>query len=256
MDTDALLKEDTFLKKYPLITSFPKEFITNNRIIRQYQGYISANVCFAAYGNEMVPIDEEISISIPDGYPSNLPMVYLLSKGHSINYGVDYHFYQDTGQLCLGQNWEIRKELFKDASLLNLVESLIIPHLAAMRYVSKNPNKGYPQGEYSHGPKGLIEGLSEHFDIPQTPEAILNVLQFLSNSRKVANKTICPFGCGNKYGSCQCKGNIKELQMLIPPKEAVFMINMINTAIFSARLNTVSRKFSKPMKIPPCKIKK
>ena len=67
MDINFMLKEDTFLEKYPLMISLPKEIILDSRVVRQYQGYIYADVCFAAYNNEKISIEEEISIAIQDG---------------------------------------------------------------------------------------------------------------------------------------------------------------------------------------------
>ena len=221
-----MLKEDTFLEKYPLMISLPKEIILDSRVVRQYQGYIYADVCFAAYNNEKIAIEEEISIAIPDGYPKNLPKVFLLENGQIVKYGADFHFFQDTGQLCLGQSWEIREELYKDSSLLNLTESFIIPHLAATRYVMQCPSsRSYPQGEYSHGVLGINEGIASFFRIPKNEKIIFNILEFLSKPHKVANKMLCPFGCGVKYSRCQCRGNINQLQKLIPPKEASILLN-------------------------------
>lgn len=232
MDINSILKEDVFFEKYPLITFLPKELVSDNRVVRQYQGYITADVCFATCNNESISIEEEISILIPDGYPRNLPRVFLLKNGQIITYGVDFHFYNDTKQLCLGLDWELRDVLYKDPSLLNLTESFIIPHIAATRYVLECPSsRRYPQGEYSHGIIGKIEGLASFFNIPQNEKNILDVLHFLSKPHKVANKMLCPFGCGMKYGHCQCKGNINRLQKLIPPKEANYMIREIIDAL-------------------------
>ena len=231
-----MLKEDTFLEKYPLMISLPKEIILDSRVVRQYQGYIYADVCFAAYNNEKISIEEEISIAIPDGYPKNLPKVFLLENGQIVKYGADFQFYQDTGQLCLGQSWEIREALYKDSSLLNLTESFIIPHIAATRYVMQCPSsRSYPQGEYSHGELGIIEGIASFFRIPKNEKIIFNILEFLSKPHKVANKMLCPFGCGVKYSRCQCRGNINQLQKLIPPKEA-------SKLLYNMKLYFASRK--------------
>lgn len=216
MDIKSILKEDAFFAKYPLITSLPKELFSDVRAVRQYQGYISANVRFTAYKNETISIEEEVFISIPDGYPRNLPAVYLLENGRIVNYGTDFHFYTNTGRLCIGHDWEVRNGLYKDPSLLNLTESFIVPHLAATRYVMQCPaNRSYPQGEYSHAVPGKIEGLADFFNIPKNEKILFDVLKFLSKPHKVANKMLCPFGCGVKYARCQCKGNIKQLQKLI-----------------------------------------
>ena len=236
MDINSLLNEDAFFAKYPLIVPLPKELYSDSRTARQYQGYINADVCFAAYRNEKISIEEEILISIPDGYPRNLPVVYLLEGGRIANYGADFHFYPH-GQLCIGHDWEVRNELYKDPSLLHLIESFIIPHLAATRYVMQCPaNRSYPQGEYSHAAPGRIEGLSDFFNIPKNERILFDVLKFLSKPHKVANKMLCPFGCGVKYSRCQCKGNIKQLQKLIPPKEAIKILNEVNTFIMEQRL--------------------
>ena len=111
-------------------------------------------------------------------------------------------------------------------SLLNLTESFIIPHLAATRYVMQCPSsRSYPQGEYSHGVLGINEGIASFFRIPKNEKIIFNILEFLSKPHKVANKMLCPFGCGVKYSRCQCRGNINQLQKLIPPKEASILLN-------------------------------
>lgn len=224
-----MLNEDAFFKKYPLIIPLPKELFFNDQIVRQYQGYINTDVCFKIYNNETISIDEEISILIPHGYPRNLPKVFLLKNGQVVKYDADYHFYQNTGQLCLGLDWEIREKLYADSSLVNLTDSFIIPHLAATRYVLQCPaDRKYPQGEYPHGVAGKIEGLARRFNLPKNENNILDILKFLSKPQKVANKTLCPFGCKMNYGRCQCKGNIKQLQRLIPPKEAINMIEEIS----------------------------
>lgn len=229
MEIDKVLKENAFLSMHPLIQPIPKELITLPSIMRQYQGYISAMVKFAAYNDETVSIEEEISISIPSGYPINLPYVFVLSHGNVVNLGAEYHFYTDTGQLCLGNSWEVRKKLLHDPTLNNLMTSLIIPHIAGATFKLLH-GSAFPQGEYAHGIDGKLEGLASFFSISKDVGVILNILSFLSQSKRVANKVQCPFGCGKEYKECHCKGDFQDLKILFPQKEISAILNEINIA--------------------------
>lgn len=226
MDINQRLDEDTFLSMHPLIQRVPKELINLPDIVRQYQGYVVATVRFAAYSNETVAINEEVSISIPTGYPISLPIVFILNHGQVVNLGAEYHFYTNSGQLCLGNTWEIRKELLHDPSLNNLMSSLVIPHIAGATYKFLY-GKSFPQGEYSHEITGKLEGLASFFSIPLKEDIIINVLNFLRQTKRVANKVMCPFGCGKEYGKCHCKGDFQDLKILFPGKEIFIMIQEI-----------------------------
>lgn len=236
MDIKSVLKEDDFLLKYPLFELIPRTLFSDKDIIRQYQGYVDCEVSFPAYKNERISIEEELAILIPSAYPTILPAVFLLKSGKPVNYGVKYHFY-NTGELCLGNNWEVRKVLIEDPSLINLLESLVIPHLAGTKLAKENlENRRYPQGEYSHGTLGRMEGLSSFFNIPQDSDSCLRVLKFLLLSKNVANKSICPFGCGTLYGECQCKGKFKEIKRLFTNKELAQMIKEISLLAMAATM--------------------
>ena len=226
MDISKLLDEDTFLSMHPMIQRVPKELIHIPDIVRQYQGYVVETVRFKAYDNEVVSIDEEISISIPAGYPISLPIVFILNHGKVINLGAEFHFYTNTGQLCLGNSWDVRKELLRDSTLNNLVDSLVIPHIAGATFKLLQ-RKAFPQGEYAHGLEGKLEGVAEFFSIPLNEKRILDVLSFLNQSKRVANKMQCPFGCGVEYGKCHCRGNYQDLKTLFPHKEVSALIKEI-----------------------------
>ena len=236
MDIDSILKEEAFLSMHPLFQRIPKELINIPDIVRQYQGYVAATVRFAAYNNETVSIDEEVSISIPSGYPISLPIVFILNQGTKINLGADYHFYKDAGQLCLGNSWEIRKVLLQNPSLDNLLFSLVIPHIAGATFKCLY-GKTFPQGEYAHDIAGKIEGLADFFSIPQDEETILAILNFLLQSKRVANKMQCPFGCKKEYGKCHCKGDFQDLKVLFPSKEVSSLIQWIESRRFVRQIN-------------------
>ena len=85
MDIDSILKEEAFLSMHPLFQRVTKELINIPDIVRQYQGYVAATVRFAAYNNETVSIDEEVSISIPSGYPISLPICFLPPQKENVS---------------------------------------------------------------------------------------------------------------------------------------------------------------------------
>lgn len=204
-----ILKENIFLEKYKLFSidsSYNKE-----EYVRVYHGYLNRRVCLEAYKSEAVIINAELKIAIPNSYPFAFPKVFFLKKGFPIKLGIDQHVSEDTGLMCLGIPWEIRKILKKDPSLINIMETLIIPHIAGTIYSIENGGSKYPQGEYSHGTKGYIEGLEEYFSISlnDNPQKLKELLGFLQSSNNVAKNTLCPFGCGVIYKKCRCKGNIK-----------------------------------------------
>ena len=236
MDIDSILKEAAFLSRYHLFQRVPKELINIPDIVRQYQGYVVATVRFEAYNNETVAIDEEVSISIPSGYPTSLPIVFILNHGTIINLGADYHFYNNTGQLCLGNTWEVRKVLLQDPSLDNLMSSLVIPHIAGATFKSLY-GKPFPQGEHAHDTAGKIEGLTDFFSIPQDEKTILAILNFLHQSKRVANKMQCPFGCKKEYGKCHCKGNFQDLKVLFPSNEVSSLIQWIESRRFARQIS-------------------
>jgi hypothetical protein len=153
----------------------------------------NANVC----GCEEIEDSYMLEIIVPDQFPRDIPTVKEF--GNKIPRDGSFHVNGD-GSLCLGSPIRLMKKIYDAPSLTGFVSKCLIPYLYAVSNKLKN-GKEFPFGQLSHGVRGISEDYLDIFglrDINQVRRAI----QLLFNKKRVANKKLCPCGCGKKLGDC------------------------------------------------------
>jgi SEC-C motif len=148
----------------------------------------SANAC------RTVTDSYEISLGIPEAYPSELPVVHETSG----RIPSDFHKLQGNA-LCLGSPFRLWLLTSQNPSLLTFLERVVVPYLYG--YSLHEAGEVMPFGEVRHGTLGLLDDLGEMLGAPdsKTTEAYL---QAMRQKKRIANKRPCPCGSGIRLGRC------------------------------------------------------
>lgn len=145
------------------------------------------------------PIEDtyELLIKVPSNFPKSIPVI--LETGNKIPKLNDNHVNPD-GTLCLGTPLKLQLFLVKYPSLVDFVERVLIPHLYA---VSNKLNGGeFIFGELAHGSAGELSDYEDILGVKGVV-AVKNALNSLKSYKKrIANKKVCPCGCGRRLGKC------------------------------------------------------
>jgi hypothetical protein len=139
----------------------------------------------------------EIEIRLGTKYPSQIP--YVKEIGSKIP--TDFHHYQD-GYLCLElplRVWEIFRQ---DETLLNFVDSLLVPYLFSYTCF-KNTGK-LPFGERRHDTNGILDDYKDRLEISDDL-IIVDILRILAEDIYRGHH-LCP--CGSKKKLRNCHGRI------------------------------------------------
>ena len=148
-----------------------------------------------------------IEISIPARFPQETPKVVEI--GGRIPRNGDYHIYPD-GTLCLGSPLELMMKLKAGPSLSMFVNSCLVPYLYA---VSRKLQHGgaFCLGELSHGFPGLEECYMELLGLA-SGQQVRKAIMLLGLRKRIANKHLCPHGCGRRLGACEYRFKLDEFR--------------------------------------------
>lgn len=151
----------------------------------------------SASGCSTVTDRYEISVHVPEVYPTELPVV------HETNGRIpaDFHKLQKNA-LCLGSPFRLWLLVKQNLSLLNFIERVVIPYLYA--YSLYEAGEAMPFGELRHGTPGLLDDLAEMFGSCD-PTATRAYLQAMKQKKRIANKRPCPCGSRVRLGRCHNK---------------------------------------------------
>ncbi len=210
---NTLLCIDSFLNRY---STFCKKPSRNNYI--EFEG----DLFFDRFlkGFEALSDNYTINIKVPIDYPNNLPIVHEVSskiprepKYHINNIGSklapnDDHYF------CLGSEIRLKKILSMDYSLEAFVYDIVEPYLYSVSY-KKKFNKDFPIGELAHFNEGLIIEYKDMLKV-NTEKKLVNALIALSQKKRIANKILCPCGCGIRLGRCCYHHHINEFRNIMP----------------------------------------
>jgi len=148
----------------------------------------------SASGCTTVTDSYQISLRIPDAYPSELPVVH--ETGGRIP--TDFHKLERNA-LCLGSPFRLWLLTKQNPSLLNFIERVVIPYLYA--YSLHEVGEAMPFGELRHGLPGLVDDLGEMLGASDSKTAAAYV-QAIMRKKRIANKRPCPCGSGMRLGRC------------------------------------------------------
>lgn len=149
----------------------------------------------------------ELLIKVPSDFPKSVPII--LETGNKIPKHNDNHVNPD-GTLCLGTPLKLQLFLVKYPSLVDFVERVLIPHLYA---VSNKLNGGeFIFGELAHGSAGELSDYEDILGVKGVV-AVKNALNSLrSYKKRIANKKVCPCGCGRRLGSCKTHFKLNSIR--------------------------------------------
>lgn len=136
----------------------------------------------------------EIELSVPAGFPNELPSVRDLTG----RVPKSFHTHPNDGTLCLGSPTRQRLALVRSPSLLGFVTKCVIPYLYG--FAHKEKYGSLPFGELDHGNIGLRADFAALFGV--SPGNADEMVRLASLKRRRANKFRCPCGGGKRLGRC------------------------------------------------------
>jgi len=158
-----------------------------------------------------VDCDYKLRIEIPSSFPSEIPVVR--EKSYKIPRDRKHHINNDlvnyTDSLCLGSRIRILQKIHENPTVSGFVEKCVVPFLYSIS-IGK-----FIFGELDHGSKGILKEYKEIFSVT-TNDQVLNILLCISKKKRIANKRICPCGCGYRLGKCKRHFIINKIRYLAP----------------------------------------
>lgn len=141
-----------------------------------------------------------LEITIPQSYPnSRLPIVREVSQ--RIPRNKDRHIFED-GRLCLSTPLGELLICRDGITFLKFLDEVLHPFLASQYAISCGWLNEFPQGEYSHGGKGIYESYSEFLEIDGIDKAISALI--MATKRNQRNKK-CFCASRKKLKDCHFK---------------------------------------------------
>lgn len=163
----------------------------------------------------------DLKIEVPHNFPYEIPTVIETAGriprdgDHHINW---YNIGKDN--LCLGSRIRILSEIAKEPTIKGFIKNCVDPFLYSISI------EKFVFGELTHGYEGILEDYKNIFNV-KTNEQVLKILNLICTKKRLANKKICPCGCGERLGKCKLhilinkirknsikKSNLFELQQL------------------------------------------
>ena len=163
------------------------------------------------YNGNVIKDDYDIEILIPDMYPQCPPDVQEV--GGKILRCPDNHI-NDDGTFCFGAPLAVKQTFSQYRDLLWFVREQVVRFLFNHSY--KREFGIRPDGELSHGPKGLLEYYYELFNA-QNNVTVLEFLRLLSVDQ-YNDHDLCPCGSGRKIRKCHYR-LIKKMRRMSKPEE-------------------------------------
>ena len=153
--------------------------------------------------------DFRLRIEIPATFPNMIPIVREVSnkiprdRKHHVN--IDSSNFTDS--LCLGSRIRILQKISENPTISGFVNKCVVPFLYAV--VSGD----FLFGELEHYDEGIFDDYKELFNV-SSDEQVLSILLCISKKKRIANKQLCPCGCGYKLGKCDLHNKINLIRRL------------------------------------------
>lgn len=191
-----------FIREYPRLRLRP-----HSSCLVAFSGILDFTA--VAPGQPEITDFYSLDIIVPHDFPKSCPEVF--EKGERIPRDSKYHKNLD-GSLCLGSPLRLFIELSKAPKLTAYVKKCLIPYLYAM---SLNLKYGCPFifGELEHGFPGVLHDYTDIFGVKTVAQVEL-ALKLLTLRPRLANKYLCPCGCGLKLGACSFRRRLNWLREL------------------------------------------
>lgn len=153
----------------------------------------------------------ELEILVDRFFPSTIPEVR--ETGSKIPKTGDYHVNPD-GTLCLGSHLRLKKVLFDAPDFVSFAEKSLVPYLFNVA-IKLRDGEGFITGELAHGTAGIIHDYMEMFCL-RTTSQVVYALKLLGMKKRIANKRVCPCGCGLRLGRCLVHHKLNEFRPAAP----------------------------------------
>jgi hypothetical protein len=153
----------------------------------------------------------ELEITINSDSPTVIPSVKETSN--RIPKDVEHHVYSDD-TLCLGSPLRLLEIISKKPNLVGFSENCLVPYLYA---VSKKLQNGgdFVFSELDHGVSGIFDDYMDLFGLKKRSQ-VIQALRILGIKQRIANKKLCPCGCGLRLGKCSFNKRINKYRRLAP----------------------------------------
>lgn len=160
-------------------------------------------------GNLDIEDEYEVSISIPESFPKELPRV--VETGRRIPRLSQYHVNPD-GTLCVGSPIRILTLQSKAPTVQGFVEHCLNPYLAAISHKLEHGGD-LIFGELEHGAAGELADYASLIGL-KNPSQVRQFMRCLGQRRRVANKKPCPCSCGRRLGMCSFNKRVLPLRRM------------------------------------------
>ncbi len=142
--------------------------------------------------SERINDSYEIQITIPGGFPAELPAVQETAG----RIPKTFHTNPD-GTLCLGSPTRLRLTIAASPTLPTFAEHCLVPYLYGFSLREKYGK--LPFGELSHGFRGICQDYADIFRV-KSESAAMEMVRLTSLKKRVANKHLCPCGSTRRTG--------------------------------------------------------
>ncbi len=153
----------------------------------------------------------KLEIVVPHGFPQDLPRVKEIDN--KIPRDGNFHVNPD-GTLCLGSPLRLLKKIYNTPSLSGFTEKCLIPYLYAVSHKLMHGGN-FVFGELAHGEQGIVDDYLTVLGL-QEKDQITQAIQLLGVKKRVANKNMCPCGCGKRLGVCPYRYKLNEFRKMAP----------------------------------------
>lgn len=173
----------------------------------------------------------EIEINVSDKYPSKIPSV------KEIGGRIPKEYHHNEEFLCLELPLTICETFRKDETLLNFVDSLVLPYLASYSvFEESGGNIEDVTHGHEHGAKGVLDDYKKRFNTDDDITAV-KLLHILAE-KSYRGHDYCP--CGKKSYLRKCHGKyILPIAKNDKLKNHDFMNDYIRIICFLKKINVI-----------------
>ncbi len=138
-----------------------------------------------------------LEISVPDDFPKALPKVKETERkiprdGH--------HHVNPDETLCLGSPMRLLKKIHAKPTLTGFAEDCLVPYLYAVSHKIMHGGK-FIFSDLAHGAPGIIDDYQDLLGLTSRSQ-VAAAITLLGIKKRLANKRLCPCGCGMRLGTC------------------------------------------------------
>lgn len=186
---------DSFLRDHPGMSLAP--LLESDVIVKGRFAFSASSL-----GTPVITDAYRLEIKIPLAFPRALPSVTetVLRIPRDGNHHVNHD-----GTLCLGSPLRLRWKLSQYPSLIGFAKECLIPYLYGVSH--KLEYGTFPFGELDHGKPGVILDYLNLFGLKSEGQ-VKQTLFLLGAKKRLANKKLCPCGCGKRLGACRFHNKI------------------------------------------------